>query len=160
MKNLFSLCLLFISILCWCTSKIPSSDSENEYSIFIDFSHRGMEPKMEYLFDSFGSLPGDSIGKNCCIDIAVRYSDMCNLKALPLNIEVISQTDSISNYKIDFPLFNTYDTKAGKGNFGIYEKKLPLFSKPISSQVLQIAISTNEKNTKGILSLGIICKKI
>lgn len=114
-----------------------------------------MTPKAEYIFHPMDDVKNDSLLN---IYIAVRYSDLSTLKYLPLDMEFASlDNDSIKNLKIKVPMFDDKNSNEGKGSFGIYETRcLSLQTK--KEEGFYISLSTPETDTRGILSLGVICE--
>lgn len=114
-----------------------------------------MKPGLEYMFYPFEELKDSVAVIN--IDLSLRYSDLCELKSLPLLVEYASlENDSIRQMTIQLPLFNDEGELDGKGNFGVYEKKLSLFKNLKREEGFFISVSTPEIKTNGILSLGIV----
>lgn len=129
-------------------------------SEFYDYGSEGLQPEVEYIFYPFDSLhshKADLSSKELLL--LIRYSELCDLKELPLSVEWSSlEQDSVRECKIKVPLFNQENTYIGKGNFGIFETTYPLMVIDKPQEGLYISLSTQEKETKGILSLGVTCK--
>lgn len=129
-------------------------------SVFQEFGSEGMVPLKEYVFLPFDSLVSSSSDSVFDISIAVRYSDRCRLRDLPLNVETVSfSADTIFFSNISVPLFDAEDSLEGKGNFGIYEQTYPLLKHQKPDERLSIAVSSHEKLLEGILALGVIIEK-
>lgn len=131
-------------------------------SSFIDFDHSGLKQNQEYLFIPCKEIGNnDSFHKNCSLWIAVRYSDKCKIKSIPLNIEISSpELDTILNLEKDVDLFSTDDHPLGKGHYGIYETEFNLLEDLQVDPEMKVSVSTTEPDTKGIMSMGIICKNL
>lgn len=126
---------------------------------FIDFGHVGMIPSEQYIFQPFKEIENDSLNINKYdISIILRYTDKCSLKFLPLQIEASSYNyDSIYNYKLEAILFEDDTTFTSNKNYGLYETEILLLVAETYDEGLNLAISTYEKDTKGIISLGLNC---
>lgn len=131
------------------------------YSEFYELGKNGLNPEVTYIFSPFDSVA--PINKNEIYDIeaCLRYTDECLIKSLPLEYEVASlNTDSIFNGKVQIPLFYEDDSSMGKGNFGFYEISSPILTHQKYDPDLQILISTPESNGNGIISIGMILRKV
>ena len=127
--------------------------------MFFDFGDSGMISHNFYNFIPFDNLEPDSTGLYN-IDIIIRYTDKCQLQYLPLKIECSSfKLDSISQFNLSVALFNDDNKNEGKGRFGFYESVTPLKIDVPFDEGLNIAVSTVEKDTQGIISLGLNCFK-
>lgn len=138
-----------------------STQPEQSRSSFIDFDDSGMLANKEYLFQPFDSI-SPSIANNLYdLYLELRYSNVCRIKQLPIDIEIGSVwDDSIINKKINLKLFDKDDNFQGKGNFGVYEISANIIDSIKIKDGFFISVSTPESNTKGIISLGTLIKKI
>ncbi|MCH5227408.1 MAG: hypothetical protein J1F16_06305 [Muribaculaceae bacterium] len=142
-----------------------SSCSLKEESIvssdFVEFGHDGIVPDKEYVFYPFESVSDTVSSHTFAVSLIVRYTDLCKIKSLPLNIEKGSiWSDSISNFQVELPLFQLNDNSNGKGNFGLYQTLFPLFPSIQNEEGSFISISSSSKDTKGIISMGIITEAL
>lgn len=147
--------ILFLSVLIFisCVKKSEFIDSS-----YYDFGEKGMIPDREYIFYPFEKTK-EVIDKELTFYITVRFSDRCGLKSIPLSVEYGSlDDDQINNSEFTIPLFDDYGNSKGKGNWGIYEVELPFLKDKKYEEGFFISLSTQEKDTHGILSLGIISK--
>ena len=155
MKNFWLLSLLGLMSLSGCKN-LPFIDKDSIFSSYVDFGAGKMMPDEDYLFDFFDSIPDVKKLKDVSVEVSVRYTDRCKIKSLPLNVETASlYSDSIELRQIDIPLFNENDEFQGQGNFGIFETNYTLSQLPEIPEGFFVDISTPEKNTRGIISLGI-----
>lgn len=123
---------------------------------FYDFTQEGMVPKLEYIFYPFKECE-DSASVDYDLYLLLRYSDNCNLKELPLNIEYSSLSeDSVKNMHLKLDLFDRDDKKNGKGNFGIFETECLLLKNQKYQEGFFISVSTEELRTRGVLSMGVL----
>lgn len=137
------------------------NDKEISHADFIDLGHDGFIPEKEYLFYPFenfsDSLP---LSQTFNLYVCLRYTDKCRLNYLPLHIESTSlESDSIIEKVIDLQLFEN-NRVLGKGHYGIYEINCPFLEKIRSQKGFTVSIMTRQKDTQGILALGIITKEI
>lgn len=145
--GLFSLLILLYS--CGDT-KIKGIQYQN-------FGTEGIVPEQDYVFYPFQNIDKPETNKPYEISLVIRISDLCRIKELPLNIETGSPLlDSIYSFNLKVNLYNDSDLMKGKGNMGISEISVPLFSEINFDSDRFISLSTPEKETKGIISLGII----
>lgn len=158
MKKIHNLFLL--GFICATLILSIACSDKLQKNFFYDLGEEGMIPDKQYLFSPFDSLffDKDSFYK---IDLSIRYSDNCHIKKLPLEIEYSSlNKDSIYKKKFMVALFDDEDHFKGKGNFGVYEDIIPLLENQPAEEGFFISVSTPDKKTAGLISLGIICKKI
>ena len=152
--NLFApyLVIIFTSLIfIGCKKDVSPTKSD-----FYDFNEGGMTPDMEYVFVPSEELTKESIDHNYCVNLIVRYLDSCSISALPLNIESnFNDTDSICIVNMEIPLFSENGVPIGKGNFGLFDISIPLFNDVKVSDISFISISTPEKHTQGIISIGV-----
>lgn len=131
------------------------------YIHFQDLGASGLVPDKEYVFKPFEKSDKKNLNGTFKIDIAVRYNDKCTLETLPLNIEISSfNSDSISNLNLKIPLFDNKEEGSAKGSYGIYEAVVPLTADQNYDEGLTIALASPEKDSNGIIAIGIICDKI
>ena len=125
---------------------------------FYDFNDKGIETAREYVFYPFMKMSRDSLEFNKYdLMMVVRYSDKCEVKELPVNIEISSYNkDSISFNRLSLVLFDDENLFLNKKGFGFYEVSFPVLENIPFDEGLTIAISTKEKETRGIVALGII----
>lgn len=135
--------------------------SEFDESIFFDMENHHMGKDVEYIFKPFEKLSEEKCkGKFFLVELAVRYSDICDLQSLPLDIEYASLAhDSIKNLRILMPLFNEADEMQGKGNFGVFQSGQILLKKQPYEEGFFISVSSPVEDTQGIVSLGITLKE-
>lgn len=123
---------------------------------FIAFGEEGIQPDYDYIFHPIDTTEKKTSKDDADINLILRYNQVCNIRNIRFNIESSSlDMDSISKFEISVPLFDHNDEKAGKGGMGIYEIKYPLLKISLPQDGLYVGISTPEKNTRGILSLGV-----
>lgn len=159
MKKLLPLAFFFFMCLSGC-DKISYSKPETIFSEYVDISSEGLLPGFEYVFDSFDSISKTTKEFSCTLLLSLRYSDYCDKKIIPFNIEYSSpESDSIITLKMNFPLFTDDDRNMGKGNFGIYEKSVPIIDNVEFSEGFYVAVSSPDKISKGLLSIGIVANK-
>ena len=153
------LCFLFVVFIL--SAAGCSRDFSKENASFVNFGGEGLEPGREIVFYPFRNTRLDSIDTRYDVDLVVRYVDKCSLKSLPINVETSScNADSISNRHFTIDLFDDSGNYSGKGNFGFYEKVVPLLEAKSYDEGMLIAVSTTEENTRGIVSLGVVCNQI
>lgn len=156
LKDIYLFLLFFSSFFivgsgCISKENLPYASLSN----FIEFGSHGMQPSIEYVFSPFDSI--SKIDKDFfSIMVVIRYSERCRIRSLPLNIEYLSATDSIISKNLLVNLFHNDGTVVGYGNYGIYEVKFPLLNEIKPSPEFFVSISTQEKATSGIISLGLI----
>ena len=132
-------------------------DNKNRDSsfLFFDFGNEGMISGREYIFYPNDSSYFPPHNNDAVFYLLIRYTDNCKINSLPVSIEYTSlMNDSTTVNFIDIPLFDDTDKFLGKGNFGVYERLFPLNLK-ISADSY-ISVLTQEKNTTGIISLGLL----
>lgn len=153
MKKVFIISILLYFLV----SSISCQKSDNIHSnIFIDFGKEGLIQNKEYAIQSSLDSVLFSKKNHSSINLVVRYTDSCKIKTLPLQVEtILSSDDSIKNFKVELELFDDYGKNKGSGNFGIYEIKYPLIENNRIDHEFKISIMTEEKQTEGIISLGI-----
>lgn len=152
---LSSLFLCFIFLL-GCASTANQNNA-----LFYDVGEDGLIPDYSYEFSNLDSLLDESSkDSKYNLFLELRFSDRCKIQTLPLKIEFFSlQSDTIFNFDTDINLFSDNDKFTGKGNFGIYENKIPVWTCKKIPEGLTFSVSTPEKNTDGIISIGIIYSK-
>lgn len=149
------LLLLFVACFSCSDNKIPYN------SEFYDFGHKGMEARKEYLFYPFKDQEDSTSKKSYNINLILRYSDKCEIKCLPLDVEAGSLwRDSLLHARIPVRLFDDEDNVAGKGNYGVFETEVPVLHTDSIMDGMYISISTLEKHTDGIVSLGIVTQSL
>lgn len=162
MKRVINISFILLIPLLIHTSCKKSEDLEE--SCFYDFDREGMKPDLQYIFNPFKDFQ-DSLKINekeiYSIDLIIRYSELCELRKIPLDVEYASlDNDSLKTKRIEISLYDESDYIEGKGNYGIYDVTVPFLKHQVVEKGFYISISTPEKSTHGILSLGIICKNI
>lgn len=151
-KNLIYLPLFISCLFFSCKGSVNHKDS-----FFYDFDQEGMKPDLEYIFYPFERIENISSDSIFSLTLSIRYSNILHLQRLPLNIEFASfENDSIRNIKINVPLFDDKDSYKGKGNFGLYESDYTFLHNQKFEDGFFVSVSTSEKETHGILSLGIV----
>lgn len=148
--------LLFFPLLFLfsCREKIGIQNIE-----FYDFGKKGMLKNVEYIFNPFNDSIVLKDDKDYKVALIIRYSDECQVKSLPLNIEYASLVnDSIKEKKIVLPLFDEQKYNNGKSNFGVYESEYLLFERQAPEDGFFISIVSPTSDIEGLLSLGIILK--
>lgn len=126
---------------------------------FYEFPASGLIPSKDYIFYPFENWNHDSINNIYNLFLVVRYTDQCKLKYLKLNVESSSfNYDSIHNEVVKIDLFDNDNHFCGKGGFGFYENSFPIIKNQPFDENLSIAVSSAEKDTKGIIALGLLCK--
>lgn len=152
-KNSYYLISFLILFLGSCQDKTGVSFVE-----FYDFESEGLIPNKEYIFHPFQDtlyLNTDKVD----IFLAVRYNEDCKIESLPLFLEYASlESDSIKNQSINIQLFEEREEFPKKHKMGIYEKEITLLKDQKREEGFFLSLSTPEKNTRGINSVGIICK--
>lgn len=130
------------------------------YSEFNDFGYSGMMPSVVYEYFPCKVLEKDSIDKIYDINLVVKYSLRCHSETLPLEMEVSSlESDTIITEHIDVQLFDKDGVPKGKGNYGVYEKIIPLRKRAKIEEGQSISFSTPMPEAKGIVALGVVCEK-
>lgn len=178
MKSLYKIWGLIVLISAFAALSGCRDESQPQISQFYDFDGRGMIPDLEYVFSPFDSIgiveKSRYMGINSYSDssyskpptgdyevaISFRYNHKCDLKSLPLSFEWGSLgEDSIrhGDIFIDFP--SPAEGRA-KGNFGLYETNKTIIKKCRGEEGLYIAVSTPEKQTRGLVSMGVVCRKL
>lgn len=150
-------------VLCFILSFLLSCEKseDRKTTFFYDFDQEGMIPGFEYVFYPFEDSLELRNKNNNFLDLKIRYSDKCNIRTLPLNLEISSlQRDTLQTISIEVPLFNEEDSMEGKGNFGVYETSLPLLKNVPVEESFFVSVFTPETKTQGILSIGIVCKNL
>ena len=138
-----------------------NKENVNQKAFFYDIDVNGLGKDVQYEFHPFENSDSSAINEMYAIYLALRFSDNCVIKKLPINMEYFSlEHDSIKKSNFIIPLFDENDAYNGRGNFGIYEIEIPLFSRQQFEDSLSLYLSTPEENTKGILSLGIILNPV
>ena len=155
MKFIYLFCFYLISINSFvsCISSDKCEESE-----FVSFASEGMVSDKEYVFDDFSELY--QLSGPFEISITLRFSEACALKYLPLQIELQANMDSISSYQLNIDFFDNIGHSLGKGNYGIYELVTPLTKISDIDECFFVSLKTYESNTKGIISAGVIVKKV
>ena len=144
--------LVFLLLCVCCKGNIENRDAE-----FYDFGNEGMAQNLEYVFTPFKDSLILKANEEYKLEISVRYSSLCTLKKLPLHIEYSSLEHDVIHHKdVDIALFDDADNINGKGNFNIFETKFPLINNQKPEEGYFIAVSTPEKSSKGVVSLGIV----
>ena len=147
--------LIFVSILFVACDRIQHS----KISSFYEFADSEMVPGKEYLLCPFEENEAAKSDSLFSFKVSLRYSDKCRLKNFPVNVEISSlEADSIINMFLEIPLFDEAGVRYGKGNFGIYESDHVLFRRRKIEEGECFTVSTPEKNTAGIISIGIIAE--
>ena len=130
------------------------------FSSYEDFNGQGMVPYREYMFFPFKEMEKYKDTENFSISIEVRYSDKCNIRYLPLKVEYSSlERDTIDTSLINIPLFDANGQNTGKGNYGIFDYRVNVLPHQKPEEGFFMALSTEERNTNGILALGVICQQ-
>ena len=131
-------------------------------SEFYELNYEGLLSGKEYLFSPFNSLADSSFDeKKFNICLVIRYSEICRLKNLPLRIECSSPLrDTISYQNLNLELFDNDDFPIGHGHYGIFELKKCLYRDMNPIENFALSVSSDLKETNGILSLGILCEEI
>ena len=115
----------------------------------------------EYTFYPFDEIDSKYSKGLFDLYVSLRYTEACKLNYLPLKIEFASlEKDSIKEKSLNIPLFDDRGNYKGRGNLGIYESEVILENKQPFEEGFFISISTTETDTEGIISLGIISKKV
>ena len=157
MNGIIRILLLIIGLSLFVTS---CTDSTNQNFIsYINYGKEGMIPCQEYIFDKFDSTFIKENDSSLSVFLTIRYNDETNIQNLPLKIEWPDDSDSIHDKEFIIPLFNKDDVLEGKGNYGIFENNYFLFNVIKPDDTFFISVSTTEKNTSGILALGILLEK-
>ena len=160
MKNHF-LVVKFIFLVLLLGLASCKQNNFSEISEFYDLGNEGMISKMEYEFQPFKEIPYDSVGSAYELKLTIRFLDRFNQKELPIVAEWYDTGRAI--FEKDTVLINLFSNqfnKAGKGNFGFYEIIYPLTKIKNPDENFVISVMTPETNTKGLISLGVICDKI
>lgn len=127
------------------------------HSFFYELGEEGLSQNQEYVFFPFEQMDKDTLGLKYDFFLIIRFSDRYKLKYLPLEIESSDlNCDTIIKEVINLNLFDNDNQLIGKGNFGIFERKILLKKKQLFDESAFVAISTKEKATEGILSLGLL----
>lgn len=130
-------------------------------STYVDFNGKGMTTHEEYTFYPFDDIDSKYSKGLFDLYVSLRYTEACKLNYLPLKIEFASlEKDSIKEKSLNIPLFDDRGNYKGRGNLGIYESEVILENKQPFEEGFFISISTSETDTEGIISLGIISKKV
>lgn len=127
---------------------------------YVNVGDDGLIPDMEYVFNPFDSL--NSIDKTRAFDIflLLRYSEICKIQSLPVEIETGSlASDNFKSENFNVDLFGKKQQDEAKGSFGIYELSYPLFRNLKPDEGFFLSVKTPEKNTSGIYAIGILCKE-
>lgn len=148
---------LFITFFTGCRS-----DSASGYSSFMDFDDKGLSPGMQYMI-----LPVENIDEDILKDtkfstsLVVRYTDKCKIRELPLNLEyILNRGDSIGSEDIKLTLFDKEEDYFGRGNYSLYQKEIKLADSILLDDDAFVSIATFDKNTAGIVSMGIVCRPL
>lgn len=151
--------LIFIIILIALSSCIKNSEIKE--ATFVNFGENGLQPNEQFTFYPFEKIKHPNSKDDYSISISIRYLDICELKYLPLKIEYASlENDSIIEKKIIIPLFDNNGIYKGKGNLGLYESETDILSSQPFENGFFVSITSPEVKTQGILSLGVISKRI
>lgn len=128
-------------------------------SRYIDFGKEGMPTSIDCVFDNlFDSIIIDE-NKRYDIFISIRYSEMCQLQTIPLEIEYGSiNSDTIQSKKILINLFDGNDKTIGKGNMGLFETSTELLSDIYLNEGFFVSIKTEQTSAYGITGAGITIK--
>lgn len=130
----------------------------SEKFIISDLGTEGLQKDLEYFFQPFDSVNVLNKNQKYYISIYTRFNETCKINSLPLNIEWSENIeDTIHDLKISLPLFDKFNSN-GKGNYGIFETEVPLIILNSPDTTFFVNISTPEKDTRGIIALGLICR--
>ena len=151
-----ALCLFFLS------GFIACSHIEKELSEFISFSSEGMIKNKWYDFSFDLSEKYNQIEPSSFYDISieVRYSGLFKYKNLPIVIECYNcTTDTINQYKVDIPLFDSGGEAVVKSKYGIFETQYKLENKVKLDSCVSYSLTTPLDNSEGIINLGLLIKE-
>ena len=127
-----------------------------EGAIFCDFGAEKMIQNKEYSF--FPQQDSTSFESNKPYDIylIVRYNRDCEIKKLPLNIEVTQLNfDEIIRKEVTLNLFDKNDNPIGKGNYSLFETTTLIGTEQYPDEKYCVTVSSPLNVTSGIVSIGI-----
>lgn len=147
---------LFLMLLMSCRKK-----DEILFSEFIQFNNAEMISDENYVIatDIIDSLILENPSSKSYI--LVRYTDLCDVSRIPLEVEFTSADSRVETLDIELPLFKESNSDSGETRdaFGIYESKIPLPFTPDYRSGGYISLSSPQNDIKGILALGLIIVK-
>ena len=129
-------------------------------SDYIEFDERGMIKDNDYIFYPFKNssvLDEDTLE----VILSVRFDLECKISELPIKAEYLdSSIPEVIIKEIFFELFteNKPEHSPDKIDLGVYEEKKTIISNLVPDKDFFISLSTDQKDTKGILSIGVITK--
>ena len=129
-------------------------------SRYINLGNDGISQGTEYLFDNLLDTLTYNQNKGYNILLSIRYSDLCDIAKIPLEMEYGSvNTDTVTQKSIEINLFDKSGKPIGKGNFGCYEETSKIFSDIVIDECFFISLCCKQHSIPGINSIGIIIKK-
>lgn len=120
-----------------------------------------MIPDVSYEFRPWIAHNSDSLSNDLySLYLLIRFTEKCRIRELPLDIEMTCNTeDSLIRKHIEVTLFNEEDKVKGEGNYGIYRTEVNFASECRLDENFYISVETSEKDTQGVVSLGVGWKK-
>lgn len=148
-------CFLFFSLFVAC-----GNGNDIVSSRYINLGNEGITQGNDYLFENLIDSLSNKDKKGYNIFLSIRYSDLCNVVSLPLEIEYGSvNSDTISKKSVGLNLFDDKGKPIGKGNFGLYEETQSIISDILVDDYFFISLSCKQPSISGINSIGILIKE-
>ncbi|MCH5229825.1 MAG: hypothetical protein J1F12_07540 [Muribaculaceae bacterium] len=129
---------------------------ELEEAEYINFDAEGLKSSIEYTLAPVKTFNLKDSANYCSLYIMVRYTDSCLIRQLPLSVEYsLANSNAVSTDKINIPLFDQEGVSYGHGNLTLYETSYLLKENAQIDNCFYLSFETPEKNTEGIISVGI-----